>query len=154
MKVFDLHCVYDHIFEGWFSSEADFFTQQERGLLVCPICGDATVTRLPSAPRLNLSGATIMENNQSTKMSGVKVDSLEIHHKLQNLWMKAVRHVIETTEDVGDRFVEEARRIHYHEAPERNICGNAALEETLALVEEGIDVMLLPLPKGVKETLQ
>lgn len=152
MKVFDLRCAHDHTFEGWFGSEADFSAQQARGLLTCPVCGDATVTRLPSAPRLNLSGTTTAASQTVT--AGDKTDPSQRQRQLQTLWMKAVRHVIANTEDVGDRFAEEARRIHYDEAPERNIRGRATAEESLALAEEGIDVMSLPLPKSAKETLQ
>src|SRR5690606_36569749 len=58
MKVFNLACGHDHRFEGWFASAEDFDGQLERGLIECPVCGDRTIRKLPSAPRLNLSGAT------------------------------------------------------------------------------------------------
>ncbi|GAB3625484.1 hypothetical protein PTE30175_02770 [Pandoraea terrae] len=148
MKVFDLRCAHDHTFEGWFGSEDDFVSQQDRGLVTCPICGDTAVTRLPSAPRLNLSGATARKPAVGTD------DPARTKQQLQALWMKAVRRVLANTEDVGDRFAEEARRIHYDEAPERSIRGSATLEETQALAEEGIEVMPLPLPEGLKDTLQ
>ena len=61
MKVLDLRCGLGHGFEGWFASEADYGSQRERGLLDCPVCGNAEVMRLPSAPRLNLSGARAPE---------------------------------------------------------------------------------------------
>ncbi|TMH00761.1 MAG: DUF1178 family protein, partial [Betaproteobacteria bacterium] len=57
MKVLNLRCAHDHRFEGWFASDDDYQSQRERGLVECPLCGDAAVERLPSAPRLNLSGA-------------------------------------------------------------------------------------------------
>ncbi len=58
MKVLDLQCAHGHAFEGWFSSENDFQDQLARQLLECPLCGDGTITKLPSAPRLNLGAAS------------------------------------------------------------------------------------------------
>jgi hypothetical protein len=73
---------------------------------------------------------------------------------LQAAWMKAVREVMANTEDVGERFPEEARRIHYGETESRGIRGQATAKETEALLEEGISVMPLPIPKALKEPLQ
>ncbi|AVF40397.1 DUF1178 domain-containing protein [Pandoraea apista] len=157
MKVFDLRCAHEHTFEGWFGSEDDYLSQQTRGLVTCPVCGDTAIVRMPSAPRLNLSGATSRADaapagtpSQGTVSGG----AIEAKRELQTLWMKAVRHVMANTEDVGSNFAEEARKIHYREAPERNIRGTASREETEALAEEGIDVMPLPIPDGFKDTLQ
>ncbi|ODP30593.1 DUF1178 family protein [Pandoraea sp. ISTKB] len=152
MKVFDLRCAHEHTFEGWFGSEDDYLSQQSRGLVSCPVCGDTAIVRMPSAPRLNLSGAT-----QASAVAPARAASPEVadaQRQLQTLWMKAVRHVMANTEDVGANFAEEARKIHYQEAPERNIRGTTSREEAEALADEGIDVMSLPLPDSVKETLQ
>ncbi|MCK2125020.1 DUF1178 family protein, partial [Pseudomonas sp. PNPG3] len=73
---------------------------------------------------------------------------------LHAAWLKLAREVVRQTEDVGSAFAEEARRIHHGEAPERGIRGQATVQETLALVEEGIPVLPLPLPAAAKETLQ
>ena len=73
---------------------------------------------------------------------------------LQSQWLRALRHVMSNTEDVGERFPEEARRIHYGEVEERGIRGRATREDADALREEGIEVMALPLPDAVKEPLQ
>ncbi|MGC7403762.1 DUF1178 family protein [Pandoraea pneumonica] len=162
MKVFDLRCAHEHTFEGWFGSEDDYLSQQARGLVACPVCGDTGIVRVPSAPRLNLSGATGRDtaSNTAAAAPAAKRDTplppevAEAQRQIQSLWMKAVRHVIANTEDVGKNFAEEARKIHYQEAPERNIRGIASREETEALAEEGIDVMALPMPEGAKETLQ
>ena len=72
----------------------------------------------------------------------------------QAAFLKALRHVIANTEDVGGRFAEEARRMHYGDAEARSIRGQASPREAVELLEEGIDVMPLPLPAGLKETLQ
>ncbi|VVD87274.1 hypothetical protein PPN31114_01466 [Pandoraea pneumonica] len=162
MKVFDLRCAHEHTFEGWFGSEDDYLSQQARGLVSCPVCGDTGIVRVPSAPRLNLSGATGRDTPSNTPAAAPVAQSkaqlppevAEAQRQIQSLWMKAVRHVIANTEDVGKNFAEEARKIHYQEAPERNIRGVATREETEALADEGIDVMALPIPEGAKETLQ
>lgn len=142
MKVLDLRCAHDHRFEGWFADDADFASQRERGLLECPVCADRTVERLPSAPRLNLSHAS------------AQAQPVTRAEDLQALWLRAVRHVLQHTEDVGERFAEEARRIHYGEAENRGIRGRATPEETEALAEEGIEVVPLPVPEALKNPLQ
>lgn len=144
MKVLDLRCQHGHRFEGWFASEDDFLDQNGRGLVECPLCGDRIVQRLPSAPRLNLSGAT---EPAVAPASPPQPD-------LQALWLKAVHHVLATTEDVGERFPDEARRIHYGEVESRGIRGRATPEQTQALRDEGIEVTPLPIPKALKEPLQ
>lgn len=144
MKVLDLQCPDGHRFEGWFASADDFESQLSRKLVECPLCGAKEVSRLPSAPRLNLSGVT--EASQRPAPDGAA--------HWQAKAMRALREVLEKTENVGDRFAEEARRIHYNEAPSRNIRGVASAEDAQALVEEGIDVMPLPVPAALKDSLQ
>jgi hypothetical protein len=146
MKVLNLQCRHGHGFEGWFGSEDDFRGQLERGLLECPVCGEPEVVKMPSAPRLNL-GASAGEEPRQEVMSTSDA-------KLQAAWMQMVRQVLAGTEDVGERFAEEARRIHYGESEERGIRGQASRQETESLLEEGISVMPLPLPKGLKGPLQ
>lgn len=143
MKVHNLRCAQDHRFEGWFASDDDEAMQRERGLLACPLCGDADVQRLPSAPRLNLGAAAPVETL-----------ALPAPDDMQAQWLKAVRRLMERTEDVGGRFAEEARRIHYGEAAQRGIRGQASASDAEALQEEGIEVMALPLPASLKGTLQ
>ncbi len=145
MKVLDLTCPHGHRFEGWFASADDFESQLSRKLVECPICGATEVSRLPSAPRLNLSGAT---EAQAQAPSPANAAELQAHV------LRALREVLEKTENVGDRFAEEARRIHYNEAPARNIRGVTTPEDARALVEEGIEVMPLPVPAALKEPLQ
>lgn len=145
MKVLDLQCASNHAFEGWFASEEAFQDQLQRGLVECPVCDDTAVTKMLSAPRLNLGGARQVPTQQVASTPDVA---------LQNEWMKMVRHVVANTEDVGERFSDEARRIHYGEAQERGIRGQASREQTEALLEEGIGVMPLPVPKALKGPLQ
>jgi hypothetical protein len=152
MKVLNLRCGLDHRFEGWFAGEADYESQQERGLLSCPLCNATDIVRLPSAPRLNVSGAR--EPSTEVVATQVGAEVVEPIAAAQAAWMKAVRHMLVNTDDVGERFAEEARRIHYGEQARRGIRGRATREEAQALVEEGIDVMSVPLPPGFADGLQ
>jgi hypothetical protein len=157
MKVLNLRCQNGHGFEGWFASEDDFLSQNGRGLVECPICADKVVTRLPSAPRLNLSGAksSASEHQSDAAASGFATapgESLE--QAMQRHWLRAVRHVMANTEDVGERFANEARRIHYGEVPQRGIRGQTSEQEREALRDEGIEFASLPIPKGLNGPLQ
>ncbi len=147
MKVIDLRCQSGHRFEGWFASDDDFLDQNGRGLIECPLCGDKVIVRLPSAPRLNLSDA---REASAAPAAGAADDGAA----LQARWLQVLRHVIANTEDVGERFAEEARRIHYGESKERAIRGQASPQEREALLDEGIEVHPLPLPAGFKDSLQ
>jgi hypothetical protein len=146
MKVIDLRCQSGHRFEGWFASDDDFLEQNGRGLIECPLCADKVVVRLPSAPRLNLSGA----REPAPAAPATPDPALALQAK----WLEMVRHVVANTEDVGERFADEARRIHYGETPERGIRGQATAEQREALVEEGIEVHPLPIPAALKDGLQ
>lgn len=153
MKVLDLRCAHGHGFEGWFGSEADFLEQNGRGLVECPMCADRTITRMPSAPRLNLSGArapTSENSGSGTTQTAVAPASGD----LQAAWLAAARAVLARTEDVGERFAEEARRIHYGESENRGIRGQVSADEREALRDEGIETFALPIPAALKDPLQ
>ena len=143
MKVLNLRCANGHGFEGWFASDDEFMSQNGGGLIECPLCADRIISRLPSAPRLNLSG----QREPAAEPTAVA-------QPLQAQWMQAVRHMLEHTDDVGERFPEEARRIHYGEIEARGIRGRASAEERRALVDEGIEVMSLPMPSALKGPVQ
>lgn len=151
MKVLDLRCSHGHRFEGWFASDADLQSQTDRGLLECPVCSDKCVTRLPSAPRLNVSGAREPQPPAPAKSPS---DQQPVEMTMQAAWLRAVQHVMNNTQDVGDKFAEEARKIHYGEADERAIRGKATPDEAEALREEGIDVMSMPVPAALKGPVQ
>lgn len=142
MKVLNLRCANGHGFEGWFASDDEFMDQNGRGLIECPLCADRVVTRLPSAPRLNLGAA-----KEEPRAQPADAD-------LQAKWMHAVRHLMANTEDVGPQFAEEARRIHYGESPNRGIRGDATPEQREALREEGIETVAIPVPAALKNPLQ
>ena len=153
MKVLNLQCGEGHGFEGWFASHDDYDDQHARGLLSCPVCNSAEVSKLPSAPRLNLGaeGPAAAPPGQAASDQAVAQVSPQ---QLQAAWMKMVRHVMAHTEDVGTQFAEEARKIHYGEREQRNIRGQASRAETEALLDEGIEILPLPVPAGLKGPLQ
>lgn len=167
MKVLNLRCAHDHRFEGWFASAADYESQCASGMVACPLCDDKNISRLPSAPRLNVSkqrhgeARKVYEARESTPAAeSGQVDepralATEVAQvRMQAQWLRAVRQVLNNTEDVGDRFPEEARRIHYGEAQERGIRGRASLEDAEALRDEGIEVTALPVPEPLKGPVQ
>lgn len=170
MKVLNLCCSADHRFEGWFGSEDDYRSQTDRGLVECPMCGDKTVQRLPSAPHVltSSSRAASVAPPVKVRRAGPRADdiadanaaigrtpeALADQLTLQSAWLRAVQHVMTHTDDVGARFAEEARRIHYGEVDERPIRGHATSDEAKALHEEGIEVMSLPMPTAIKGPVQ
>jgi hypothetical protein len=147
MKVLNLRCANGHGFEGWFGSEDEYMSQNGRGQIECPLCADRIISRLPSAPRLNLSG----QREPATPPQPVPEPALK---PLQAQWIDAVRRMLDNTDDVGERFPEEARRIHYGETQARGIRGQASAEERRALLDEGIEIMSLPLPAALKGPVQ
>jgi hypothetical protein len=157
MKVLNLQCAHQHEFEGWFGSEDDFVSQLGRGLVTCPLCGDAHIHKKLSAPRLNLRAGR--DEAGPTALTGAAV-ALSNHAAnpelaaLQARMLKALREVVANTEDVGERFADEARAMHSGETEHRNIRGQASPQEALAMLEEGIEVIALPMLPSIKDTLQ
>lgn len=157
MKVLDLRCTQEHAFEGWFASEDDFQSQCQRGLLQCPICSDTQVRKVLSAPRIQ-RGAT-QQAQAPAAHSGHPVPASEpgaessdgLPAPMQAALLQWARRAAAESEDVGERFVQEARSIHRGESPERPIRGQASAVETLDLLQEGIAV--LPLPPSTTGTL-
>lgn len=152
MKVLNLRCANGHVFEGWFGSDDDYMAQNGRGLVECPMCADKVITRMPTAPRLNLSGARAPAASAVTPIAEPQAADPEA--QAQALWLKAVQHLVAHTEDVGERFADEARRIHYGEAQHRAIRGLASEDERAALHDEGIEVVAIPLPRALKGPVQ
>ena len=132
---YSLQCDAGHEFEGWFSSSADFDRQSEAGYVSCPHCGSASVGKLLMAPN-------VTTGRQKEKVQAVVMDTArrEMMGKLKEM----VREVRANSEDVGEKFPEEARKIHYGEAEARGIMGRATPEEAQALTEEGIEIAPLP----------
>ena len=151
MIVFDLLCSVGHRFEGWFGSADDFASQRDRGLLSCPSCGSADVRRIPSVARVNLGAQPPKTPQPADAQQPAKTPDMEGKDPFaiaQMLYSRMLDELFTKTEDVGRKFPEEARKIFYDEAPARPIRGQATQEEHDSLVEEGIPVARLPLPRG------
>lgn len=156
MKVLDLQCAQGHRFEGWFASEQDFVSQCERAQVQCPLCGESQVHKLLSAPRLNLSGSRqdraaeieVLSEPAQPGAAGAADASLAA------AWLELSRRIVAATQDVGEQFAEEARKMHYGETQERAIRGRTTLEEARALADEGIEVLPVLLPQSLKKPLQ
>ncbi|MEP7209057.1 MAG: DUF1178 family protein [Casimicrobiaceae bacterium] len=151
MIIFDLACVGGHRFEGWFASTDDYAHQAQRQLVRCPICDVADHAKIPSArvhtgkttPPAEPAAATATGGAASASAATPATrapESLPIPAEV----LQKLRAIIKAAEDVGGRFPEEARKMHYDETPPRAIRGIASREEAEALREEGIDVASLP----------
>jgi hypothetical protein len=139
MIVYDLACAHGHRFEGWFGSGEDFAQQQERGLVRCPVCDVAAIERLPSA-RVSVSKDAPEPAASAPTPAPTEGAITGIPAEL----IAKLREIVRNTENVGSRFPEEARKIHYEEVPARAIRGQASAEEAQALRDEGIDFASLP----------
>lgn len=127
MIVFDLQCQDSRdVFEGWFSSNADFDEQTARGLVECPVCQSNRVVKAPMAPRVPMKASA--SDGALAKLAAVQAALLKESH-----W-------------VGDRFAEEARAMHAGEAEPRPVHGQATPAEAKSLIDEGIPIAPLPLP--------
>ncbi len=135
MIVIDLHCREEHRFEGWFASSEAFEGQIRSGMVSCPFCNSGEVSRLPSGPRLISSREHAVDAGDGESLVAVERQLRE-----------ALRAHIGSSENVGERFAEEARRIHYEEVPARSIRGVASVEQARDLLEEGIVVLPLLVP--------
>ena len=130
-----LSCDNGHDFDGWFSGSDDFDKQVESGFLTCPVCNSAKIAKGLMAPQV--STARKQEQQRAALVDRSQREQVE---KLR----KAIAEIRAGSEDVGARFPEEARKIHYGEAEERGIIGEAKPDEVRDLLEEGIEIMPLP----------
>ncbi len=159
LKVFDLQCEHSHVFEGWFASAEAYESQKASGLLACPVCSSSEVSRKVSAARLNVGHLKRERLQQPAAPSaqperqglGAALDGADAPSPeaaaLASIQAEVIRHirkVLRETENVGNRFAEDSRRIHYGDAQERPIRGTATLKEREELAEEGIAVVAIP----------
>ena len=144
MIVFELICPDHHRFEGWFASSNDFESQKARGLLTCPSCGHSGISKLLTAKigKAEVTTDHPRAKNVPATESPARPVSMPTPQQVQGM----VDYLLANSENVGNQFADEARRIHREEAPARNIRGVATREETQELLEEGIPVMPLPVP--------
>ena len=139
MIVYSLICAAEHNFEGWFASSSAFDEQAADGKLVCPVCDSRKVKKAIMAPALSSS--------VGKQKSAAMPDELR---KMRHFMSGLRKYVEENAENVGPKFPDEARKIHYGETEERPIYGEATLQEAKELIEEGVDVA--PLPPDVDDT--
>lgn len=135
---YDLICDKGHEFDGWFSDSDAFETQAKRGFVECTVCGSHKVEKQLMAPRLAAKSNSKPETKPMVAAADPRMQ------QMMQLVREVRRHVEENAENVGDKFAEEARKIHYGESEERGIYGNATQDDALALIEEGIEVHPLP----------
>jgi hypothetical protein len=138
---YSLVCDSGHGFEGWFRSSDDFDGQAGRGLVSCPTCGSTVITRAPMAPSLRSSAKT--EEAEPPRRQPVMMPDPAQKAMLDTL-REIRRRVTENATYVGDRFAEEARRMHYGEVEHKGIYGEATAEEVHSLAEEGVEFQALP----------
>ena len=143
MIIFDLKCSpQGHVFEGWFGSSGDYEAQQAKGLVSCPICGSAEVSKAVMAPAVGAKG------NRSSAAPAPELlgGDPEAVKKVLAALAAEQKRVLAHSEGVGDRFADEARAIHLGEAEARSIHGRATRAQAESLIEDGIPVAPLPFP--------
>lgn len=133
MIKYQLRCEADHEFEGWFRGSDDFDAQASNGLLECPSCGSRAIGKAIMAPAISRR----RESGRAGRLA-------EIRSAMQEAATRARDYVEKNFDYVGDRFPEEARKIHYGETAERRIYGEATGKEVKALAEEGVEIAPLP----------
>ncbi|MGG4606454.1 DUF1178 family protein [Paenalcaligenes sp. Me131] len=149
LKVFDLQCENQHVFEGWFKSQDNYEQQLEQKLLSCPVCHSVVVHKKLSAPRLNLRHLKDSPSKpasaaaMSSAAGGAPSAATDVA-AMQAEVMRQVRTLLSQADNVGENFAEEARKMHNGEIEERSIRGSATAEECVELVEEGIAVVPIP----------
>ena len=132
---FSLICDQDHDFDGWFSSSDDFDMQLKRGLVTCPSCNSPKVSKSLMAPSVSTS-----RRKEKMAVATANTAKREVLAEMRKLRDK----ITSNAENVGRKFPEEARKIHYGEAEERGIIGEANREEVEGLLDEGIAVAPVP----------
>ncbi len=138
MISFNLRCRKGHEFEGWFRGSEAFETEQAAGRIDCPVCGDTTIEKALSAPNIASS-----ESREAARAEQAR--------QAREVLCAVRRQVEDNAEDVGPRFAEEARRIHYGEAEKRGIYGEATVEEAQDLAEEGVEFTPIPWIEEAKD---
>jgi len=138
MIKYSLICKKEHDFEGWFASSDDYDKQRKRGFVECPECGSKKISKALMAPGVN--GTRKRRDDAQNVVNVAPQMPQEVIDKIRE-----VKQYIEAnSENVGEKFPEEARKIHYGETQARGIYGKASIEEAASLVEEGVSVVPLP----------
>jgi hypothetical protein len=160
MIVYDLSCDNGHRFEGWFGSSEEFTSQKERGLLCCPECGSADVSKAPMAPAVGQKGnqqsaAVAMRQDRSLTGSAPMANAPlppEVAKAVEKL-AKAQATALRNSKWVGKEFAEQSRAMHYGEREHEAIHGEATSSEAKDLIDEGVPVAPLPFPVAPPDEL-
>jgi hypothetical protein len=161
-----LQCPDDHQFDAWFANSAAYDTQAKRGLVTCAVCGSTKIEKALMAPNVATKGnkkadkaaktsdakpkadasvePTAIAATNSVALTGEAAKRAAVAQELMALMRKVRAEVEAKAEYVGPNFAEEARKIHYDEAPNRGIYGEATKRDVVELLDEGIDIMPLP----------
>ena len=161
MILYRLRCAKGHEFESWFKDSKSYERQERKSLIGCAVCGEAKVERALMAPRLGTGGkrvevempaadapapAPAPSSEQQQQMAAL---AKHMPKELREALLKVRAEVEKNCEHVGDKFAEEARKIHYGESDKRGIYGQTSEEEAEALAEEGIEFGRMPwIPRG------
>jgi hypothetical protein len=146
MIKYALACDQSHEFESWFPSSDAYEIQLKRGLVTCPVCDSGKVSKQIMAPSVGRKDQSPKPSDAGADAESQPVVVLSDKEREMRAMLKSFReHVTATAENVGERFADEARKMHYGEAEGRSIYGAANLAEARALIEEGIEVLPLPL---------
>jgi len=156
MVIYDLQCTNLHSFEGWFKNKEDLEDQQKKGLLSCPFCGTQEVQKKLTASKVAKKSNSTKQKNLgpliSNKESALKpvdgIDGAKAYAEVQAMLNKAHQYIDENFTDVGNKFADEAMKIHRGEKEAENIRGTASKSELKELAEEGVSALPLP-PKPV-----
>lgn len=156
MISFNLNCDKDHEFQAWFSSSSAYEDQRKRRLVTCPVCDSTKVEKSLMAPAVRTTKGremtpAVVSEEASNEISAVSSGAsempseiVEAHEQMRELAQKIARDLKNNAENVGDKFADEARKIHLGEAEARPIHGKATLQEAVELDEDGIDFLPLP----------
>ncbi len=144
MIVFDLKCAAAHVFEVWFRDSAAYEAQTEAGEIACPICGDTAIDKAPMAPNLARRGESDRAGEVKGDTPAPRQGDVEKAGRVMRYLRAARDHVEANFDNVGERFPEEARKIHHGEVDKRDIYGQATDEEASELKDEGIEIGQLP----------
>jgi hypothetical protein len=149
---YSLRCEKDHLFESWFQSSSAYDAQVRRKLVACPVCGSAKVEKAIMAPQIaSKKGREIAAPAQEPAASATEITApastplLMAQERELRAKLKELRdHIVKNADNVGERFPNEARKMHYGDMEHRPIYGEASPDEARALIDEGVEVSPLP----------
>jgi hypothetical protein len=146
---YNLHCDRGHAFESWFQSSMAYESQEKRKLVNCPVCGSAKVERAIMAPQIvskkGREGAVAAPAAPAEVAAPASTPLLMAQERELRAKLKELRdHIVKNADNVGERFPNEARKMHYGDIEHRPIYGEASPDEARALIEEGVEVSPLP----------